>query len=372
LRRQEGRYWSVRAGSVVLATGGAGFRSELLGCRTNTGDGHLMAAEAGAEFSGMEFGCYYTIAADGSTMTRSMSYAFAQYFDAAGHRIHVPPGSENSRELAKALLDGPVFCSLDQIPEEIRGGLSRIQPNFNLPFQRLGIDPFRDRFQITLHGEGTIRGNGGVRVVEKNCAASIDNLFVAGDVASRELVAGASSGGGAINSAWAVSSGQWAGQGAAQRAKAMGRRAHEPVSATGAAGLRPRRGARDLPRREIVAAVQKRLLGYDVNIFRSGAKLEESVATLDRLWVDVRDHLGGVAPRDVADARETAALVATGRLLHQAALLRNESRGVHQRDDLPNQDAAFDAYLVTTGTDRIETRREPANHTPAISKGAAA
>ena len=36
------------------------------------------------------------------------------------------------------------------------------QPNFFLVFDRLGIDPFTDLFEITLLAEGTVRGTGGV------------------------------------------------------------------------------------------------------------------------------------------------------------------------------------------------------------------
>ncbi|RWP37785.1 FAD-binding protein, partial [Mesorhizobium sp.] len=76
--------------------------SRLLGSHTNTGDGYLMAAEAGAELSGMEFTTYYTVAPVRSTMTRSMSYAFATYYDADGAVIAMPPGPETTRPLARA------------------------------------------------------------------------------------------------------------------------------------------------------------------------------------------------------------------------------------------------------------------------------
>ena len=64
LRRQDGnRPYQVKAAAVVLAAGGTSFLSHLLGSRTNTGDGYLLAAEAGAEMSGMEFTAAYTISA---------------------------------------------------------------------------------------------------------------------------------------------------------------------------------------------------------------------------------------------------------------------------------------------------------------------
>ena len=61
VRRQEHRAYTARAGAVILATGGAGFLGGLLGSSTNTGDGHLMALEVGAELSGMEFSNEYSI-----------------------------------------------------------------------------------------------------------------------------------------------------------------------------------------------------------------------------------------------------------------------------------------------------------------------
>jgi succinate dehydrogenase/fumarate reductase flavoprotein subunit len=142
LRRQEAGDWTVRAGAVIIATGGCAFASRLLGSQNNTGDGYLMAAEAGADFSGMEFSSYYTVSPAFSTMTRSMSYAFARYFDAAGREIEAGPG-DGPDAVARALLDGPVHASLDRMPEDIRAALPRISPNVLLPFERANIDPFR-------------------------------------------------------------------------------------------------------------------------------------------------------------------------------------------------------------------------------------
>ena len=42
-----------------------------------------------------------------------------------------------------------------------------------------------------------------------DCSTTVPGLFAAGDVATRKLVASAISGGGAQNSAWALSSGRW-------------------------------------------------------------------------------------------------------------------------------------------------------------------
>lgn len=354
--RQAGGAWRVNAGAVVLATGGTSFLSRLLGSHTNTGDGHLMAAEAGAEFSGMEFTTYYTVAPKNSTMTRSMSYAFATYYDEDGNRLDIPAGPDPTRHLAAALLRGRVFCDLHRTPHDIRAKVPTISPNFLLPFHRWGIDPYRDRFEITLHGEGTIRGIGGLRIAGENCETTVPGLFAAGDAATRELVAGAISGGGNINSAWAVSSGQWAGTGAARFAvRSRTRVSGQPV---GQAGLRPTY-EQEVDLREVLKIVQREMLSYDRNIFRSGERAARSIEILDDLWSTVSAYGHGTG-LDRLKAREMASMLATARWSAASSLARNESRGMHQREDRPQTSRHYAHRILSGGLDRVWTGQEAA------------
>src|SRR3977135_4613761 len=107
------------------------------------------------------------------------------------------------------------------------------QPNFFLPFDRTGIDPFTDRFPVTLRLEGTVRGTGGLRIVDDVCATGAPGLYAAGDAATRELICGGFTGGGSHNAAWAMSSGAWAGQGAADYAKQFGAASKRSISRLG-------------------------------------------------------------------------------------------------------------------------------------------
>jgi len=122
IQRLNGTPWRVRAGGVIMATGGCAFRSGLLGSHTNTGDGYLMAAEAGAELSGMEFSSIYSIS-PAWVSTRTAIFTYARYFDAAGHELDLPgfagPG-DFTGEMAKALMAGPVYCLLNEVPEAVR------------------------------------------------------------------------------------------------------------------------------------------------------------------------------------------------------------------------------------------------------------
>ncbi|MDB5980952.1 MAG: asfA [Pseudomonas sp.] len=363
-RRQAGGNWRVGAAGVVVATGGCAFLSRLLGSHTNTGDGYLMAAEAGAELSGMEFSNYYGIAAAGSSMSRSMVYSFGDYFDASDRALPIHPGPTFTEDLARALLEGPVYCRLNRVPSQIRQQLPTIQPNLMLPFERRGLDPYRERFAVTLHAEGTIRGVGGLRVIDDHCQTTVPGLFAAGDAASREPIAGATSGGGAQNSAWALSSGQWAGRGAARLAREQ-RITSGQLQGFQGIGLSRRSSAPASDNQALIQRIQGEVHPLDKNLFRSGEQLRRSLQALDSVWDQVRSSSLAVDQNPLR-AREVVAMAATARWCYSAAEQRRESRGMHQRSDVPHQDPQFDAHIRVGGLDNLWSRHD---RIPAITPG---
>ncbi|MFD0533055.1 hypothetical protein ACFQY7_03985 [Actinomadura luteofluorescens] len=142
--------------------------------------------------------------------------------------------------IARTLLSEPVLCRIDRATPEDRRAMRLAQANFFLPFDRQGIDPFTDLFPVTLLAEGTVRGTGGIRITGADCSTTVPGLYAAGDAATRELICGGFTGGGSHNAAWAMSSGTWAGQGAARYAAGLGGRAGaRTVHALGEAGVRP-------------------------------------------------------------------------------------------------------------------------------------
>ncbi|WP_437626045.1 FAD-dependent oxidoreductase [Sorangium sp. So ce1151] len=250
--------------------------------------------------------------------------------------------------VARALRRGPVYAVLDRAGPEIQRWLRDGQPNCFLPHDRLGLDPFTQRFPVTLRSEGTVRGSGGIRVLDDECATSVPGLYAAGDAASRELIVGASSGGGSPNAAWAISSGTWAGRAAARFRAGLGdSAAARPVRAAGTVGLRPGGTAGGLGAREVIDLVQQEMLPLDKNLFRRGDQLEASVERLEGAWRDASAHLRAAGVAQVR-AREAAALLATARFCYRSALARAESRGLHQRTDLPDTDPE-QAHCLTTG-----------------------
>lgn len=355
--RLTGADWEIRARAVVMATGGCAFRSGLIGSHGNTGDGYLMAAEAGAELSGMEFSIQYTVSPAWAS-TRTLPYGAARYYDAEGIEIVAPPrGHAHYQTLGAALLKGPVYADLIDAPAALPPILKDIQPFTPPPFVRKGMDLFKDRWSIKLFGEGTIRGNGGLRIVDEDCGTNVAGLYAAGDAATRELATGAISGGGAVNSAWALTSGQIAGAAAARRGLALKDRPAGKIHAAGSAGIAPASDERNVDRQAIEADVDHHMNGYQHSLWRSRAQLTDTLALLDAHWRTIGDH-GRAEGLALVALRETAALTATARWCTAAALARNESRGIHVRVDAPALDPAGGVRLLTGGLDRVWIRAE--------------
>lgn len=358
------RAWQVRAGAVIVATGGCAFRSGLIGSHGNTGDGYLMGVEAGAELSGMEFSAIYSLSPAWNS-TRTLPYWSARFFDAAGTELDIPPpmsGPGHVRALATALMAGTVHADLTDAPGPLKTLLRQIQPASLAPFERRGINLFEDRFPVTLFGEGTIRGIGGLRIVDDDCRTTVRGLFAAGDAATRELIAGATSGGGAQNSAWALTSGSIAGAAAAQAALREGRRDGAMARPVGAAGMRPSATPRPIDSRAAIADVQAQTLAFDKALWRRHETLAASQELLDGWWGEIADHAHADGLDRVA-LRETAAMVATARWTTAAALERAENRGMHMRTDVGGPTPERTHRLLVGGLDTVWTRYD----TPAAS-----
>lgn len=343
--RRTGEEIEIRAGAVVVATGGCAFLSGALGTNNLTGDGYLMAAEAGGVLSGMEFSTQYAISPAYSSVTKGIVYFWGTFFDEAGNVLDTPGDRQNL--VAGALLNGPVYAVLDKAPPHLQEAFRRGQPNIFVPFDRMGIDPFTERFPVTLRHEGTVRGTGGLAIDER-ATTTLPGLFAAGDAASRQAMSGAVSGGGGPNSSFAMATGSWAGEDAAAYVRALGgnwrtrpvRRVRDRSAPT----------AREGQAAEVIDALKSLTLPLERGFSRSEATLLETAEALRGLWNDRTWRGDGDAP---AKVREAEALIATARWASESALLRKESRGIHRRPDHPRQDPSLARPIHSGGTGRI-------------------
>ncbi|AJE47099.1 FAD-dependent oxidoreductase [Celeribacter indicus] len=335
LRQKEAR-WRIRAGAVVLAAGGCAFKSGCLGGNVNTGDAALMAFEAGARLSGMEFSNYYGIVPKGGSVDKNGYLLQSSFFDAHGREVHRGWSSQYGvmgTGAADHFAEGPVYCQFTQVPADRRPLLRAGQPNLFIQFDRLGIDPFTQKFEVEPMFEGSVRGTGGILVETETCATAVPGLWVAGDAASREMLVGASSGAGSVNAAWTLSSGRWAGRAAADWARARGPAGPAPANgASGSAGLEPAKAA------ALLSALQAEVLPLHRNGFRDAAGLRRTLSAVSGLRDELMTRPAAPRARQALAWREFQAMLLFAGQGATAALLRNESRGVHRRTDLEAAD----------------------------------
>ncbi|MFN9558002.1 MAG: FAD-dependent oxidoreductase [Dolichospermum sp.] len=352
VNRQTGKKWVVRSHSVIIATGGCAFLSKALGCNVLTGDGYLMAAEAGADMSGMEFSNAYGIAPAFSSVTKTLFYNWATFTYADGTPIPGAGSQKGRSVIAETLLTQPVYAIIDKASEEMRVTMRLSQPNFFLPFDRAGIDPFTQRFPVTLRLEGTVRGTGGIRITDYTCSTSVRGLYAAGDAATRELICGGFTGGGSHNAAWALSSGYWAGQSAATYSHRLGVQGNQrQVQSVGGVGFISG-SEKHIHSEDIIKATQAEVFPYNRNYFRNEQTLTESLQRLHSLWDEIRN--GQVADNsNIIRTREAAGMVATARWMYSSALERKETRGMHKHLDYPEQDTKQQHHLISGGLDQV-------------------
>lgn len=353
-RQEGGRLWRINAGAVVLATGGTAFLSGTFGTNVDTGDGLLMAAEHGAALSGMEFSTAYALAPEWGTHTKGRMLQWGSFFDEHGQPLPTQLGLGGRQDAQWELAHGRrVFARLDRAPEHIQQTMRDAQPNYFLPLDKAGIDPFTTAYPVRMVHEGSVRGTGGLRLVGPDCATTVPGLYAAGDAATRELITGSRSGGGSHNGSWAIASGTFAGRGAAEFSR------RRTVRSTDArvAPVRGRTGAPTVD--EVVRAAQEHVLPPSRSYLKTPARLAESAAALETVWRDIADGLAPVAARDAYKVRQAVALVAAARWVTAASLARAETRGLHRRQDLTDTDERFDHRILVGGLDAVWTAPDP-------------
>jgi len=354
-QRQLGRTWTVLAGAVVVATGGTTWKSHSLGSDVDTGEGTLMAVEAGAHLSSMEFSNFYGMVPLGTSMDKNGFFIAASYWDHEGKPIEYRNLHSSRAELLAASTRGTISAQFTQFPVAAQPTVRAAMPNFFMVTDKLGIDPFREPFPIDWVQEGTVRGTGGVHVLDRDSWTGVDGLYAAGDAAARDRVVGAATGAGGPNLAWAIASGTWAGRAASRDAGRTGRPQRRQVHGAGERGLRTRDTHAGEPQWEQVqAAVQAEMHPIEKAAFRSDESLRTSGTSLERLWEQPRllvpEQPSGL---QAIRTREVAGMLATARWVIETARSRTETRGMHTRTDYPETDPAQSYRLLTGGLDSI-------------------
>lgn len=329
---EQGRIVEVRAGAVLLATGGCG---GIFAATTNqdgaTGDGVVLAHLAGAALRDLAFVQFHPtgLAIGGNwrfLLTEALRGAGATLHDADGERFLVDrhPDAELAPRhvVASAILDQPggqalldaTHLGLEVLQHEFPTVLEGArQHGWDLATQRVPVTPAAHYFV------------GGVRT-DLDGRTSREGLWAAGEVASTGL----------------HGANRMAGNSLAEALVFGARAALDITRTSSAAGPlvdRPEPHANgELPASDLLALRDELRAGNwsGIGPVRSATSIERVLDHLDKL-----EHQLGPAGLDPV-ATELRSAAAISRLIAEAALSRHETRGGHVRTDHPDRDVSLD------------------------------
>lgn len=347
-----GKFYVIKAKATVLANGSCGYKVRRFWV-AGTGDGIAAAYRAGAEMRNAEYGNLY-----GHTVWKDTDSGMV------GHQFLVNAKGEN---LAKKYLPGggptgvflpvPLAIGLEKEIAEGRGPIYFAPPpstgagfeNVSLPKlgdwqkrmaekeKKYGLpQEVRREIEVPLHGETSCIK------VDHEMRTTLEGLWAIGDTSyAGSVVAGAvasppgvTPGSGIM---FAVISATWAGPSAARYASTRSAiKDSSPAEIKDAKEkiLKPvKRGKGILPS-EVINSLQEVTAPIKYNLRRSKERLTQALVVIEKL----KEKLPELQAKDLhylSKCHEVMSMVLCAELTFRAALMREESRGSHFREDFP-------------------------------------
>ena len=342
----------VRAGRTVLATGGVGrLYRETTNPEVTTGDGLAMAYRAGAVLADMEFIQFhpttlYIAGAGRHLISETVRGEGGRLVDKAGRAFmadYHPMGDLAPRDVvSRAIIDHmrttaetQVFLDLTHMGRNVRKRF----PGMAKTCSEFGIDIAAERIPVRPSAHYMI---GGVKV-DAAGRASLPHLYACGEVASTWLHGANRLGSNSLLEGLVYG-------------RLTGRQVMEEL--TGGSSRNPaetperiHNGVRRSTRGELnltdVHNSLRSVMWRNIGIVRTQEDLAEADALIEFWQSYVLDKVF-----DQPAGWELQNMLALGRLMAHAALLRTETRGVHYRSDYPERDDAHWLRHILTARDQ--------------------
>jgi len=354
---KSGDFLVFRTKAAILASGGAGRMYEVT---TNpasaTGDGRILAIEAGAELTDMEMFQFHPTAmvwppsCKGILVTEGVRGEGGMLFNTKDERfmekyhklLDLAPRDVVSRSIAREVLEGRgtahsgVFLRVSHLPAEI---IKDRLKTMNRQFSLAGVDITKEPMEVAPAAHYYM---GGVRT-NIECETKVKGLYAAGE--EQGGVHGANRLGGNSIAATQVF-GKIAGERAAALAKG---RTKGPVDRDEIelelkrVDKIPGSGKAEIPPSQIRAELSK-AMWENAGIFRTGDGLAKGLKEVERIDSKMLPKIGISEAstrqynKELVEALETVNLVRVAEVLLRASILRTESRGAHYRLDKSKTD----------------------------------
>lgn len=350
INTRTGEFYSINTKAIILASGSATGLYKYPTCVNElTGDSYALAFNAGATLMNMEFlqfsitamikgmnvrgvGGIKPLVASGAKWVNSTGEAFMKRYDSK--RLEFTDWWRNIHSIYREYEEGrgPVYLDLSGIPEKVR---QRWEDNASAPYNIMfmhGLNPRRDRLEL-VPGLHTFLG--GMRI-NPMAESSVAGLYGAGEAAGQAGVFGSDRVGSGIAAAQVF--GHRAGKYAAGFARKTGANA---TGKTRTAEEKDRINSFLRNKGEDPFDLENKIkeLAYEhLGISRTASGLKKAVDGFSHLR---REGLGNMKASNILElvkALEVYNLALTGEMVARSALLREESRGQHRREDYPETD----------------------------------
>ena len=355
----DGRTYLFNAKTVILATGNCGYMHEKT-YSSVLGEGPAMGYRAGAQLVNAEFSSSYVwgIKVLGKELMGIHFYLYLE--NARGEKImgkHYPElmtGKHSVYTFDPRVIDamqkevnaglGPIYLNLMGLSDaEIAGlaedrveGLTQIMANDTMKLlkEKAGIDPSREKMEMWPR---YLYSGGGLRIDVKG-KTTLDGLYAAGGAASNSW-SGGGGGQGGLGVQSAAVTGFVAGENAAKYARENQRLEIDFTSAKSILDrvLAPMQHKGDTDAATVAYRVHEAVVPMKYNRQREAGRMQEALGIVQ----DARSKLSRVGANDFHDlARYHSAesMVMAAEFTYKAALMRQESRAGHFREDFPKRD----------------------------------
>lgn len=362
----DGKTYILKAKATIIANGGCMPQAHRFFV-VNTGEGVAMAYRAGAELMNVEFGGGYGFGyKEGEIRRRSPTYLF--YENSLGERFmgkyypELMSGFQSGKEM------GGFFPIIDAMAREIRAGRGPITIDFrNLTPEEKEIAL---RYQSLPRDEGTALGSDFLKFLRENttlnpdenkieveiqrydgpgpirvdleCKTTVEGLWAVGDACTQ--------GSGCFG---ATGIGQYPGNGvsfAMVSARIGGRSAGEYAAISPEARVNDRdvkrivnRMLAPLNRQSVLSLdtvlyqIQETIIPIESYLYREAGRLNKSLAKIDEA-IGRLVELGASDFHELHRYHQGRSMALIAKLSLTSALLREESRGNHIREDFPDRD----------------------------------
>jgi succinate dehydrogenase/fumarate reductase flavoprotein subunit len=355
----DGKTYLFNAKSVIIATGNCGYMHEKT-YSSVLGDGAAMGYRAGAQLVNAEFSSSYVwgIKLLGKELMGIHFYLYLE--NARGEKImgkyypELMTGKHSVYTFDPRVIDamqkevnaglGPIYLNLIGLSDEDIAGLAEDQveglthlmanDTMKLLREKAGIDPSKEKMEMWPR---YLYSGGGLRI-DIHGKTTLDGLYAAGGASSNSW-----SGGGGGQAGLGVQSaavtGFVAGENAARHAMESNLLDIDYVQAKQALErvMAPARRKGNIDAYEVVKRIHEAVVPMKYNRQREAGRMKEALGIVQ----DAREKLAHVGAADfhhLARYHSAESMVMAAEFTYRAALMREESRAGHFREDFPQKD----------------------------------